>query len=60
VVWTVSNADEHLRAFNGDTGQLLFTGTDTVSGMHGYNTTLILAKGRIYVAGDNRVYAFTR
>ena len=31
---------------------------DTVGGSHFYSTTGIVARGRLYVAGDNRVYAF--
>ena len=31
---------------------------DTVGGTHSYSTTGIVARGHVYVAGDNRVYAF--
>ena len=29
-----------------------------MAGTHSYSTTGIVARGRIYVAGDNKVYAF--
>ena len=29
-----------------------------MGGTHSYSTTGIVARGRVYVAGDNRVYAF--
>lgn len=59
LVWSIGTSDGRLRAFHGDTGQLLYTSTDTMSGLHGFMTP-ILAKGRIFIAGDNRVYAYTR
>jgi hypothetical protein len=58
MVWTVGGG--RLRAFNGDTGQQLFSATDTMGGLHNYNSTAILAKGRLYIAGDNRVYSYIR
>ena len=59
IVWTVGNFDGRLRGFNGDTGQLLYTSTDVMSGLHSFMAP-ILAKGRIFIAGDDRVYAYTR
>ena len=60
MVWAVGTSDGRLRAFDGDTGEVLFTSTDTMTGLHSYNTTPILAKGRVFIAADNRVYAYTR
>ena len=41
---------------------LLFTlvaaPNELMAGTHSYSTTGIAARGRIYVAGDNKVYAF--
>jgi hypothetical protein len=31
---------------------------EMMAGTHNYSTTGIAARGRIYVAGDNKVYAF--
>ena len=31
---------------------------EVMAGTHKYSTTGIAARGRIYVAGDNKVYAF--
>jgi len=59
MVWTVSTNDGHLRAFHGDTGQLLYTSADTMTGLHSFMTP-ILAKGRLFIAADGRVYAYTR
>ena len=46
--------------YNGETGAVIFAGggaNDTISGTRTFNTG-IAARGRIYVAGDNKVYAF--
>lgn len=59
MVWTVGTSDGRLRAFDGDTGELLFTSTDTMTGLHPFLAP-IFAKGRIFIAADNRVYAYTR
>jgi len=62
IVWAVgSGGDQRLHGYDGDTGSVIFGGggpTDTVAGTHSYSTTGIVARGRVYVAGDNRVYAF--
>jgi len=60
IVWSVGSGDGRLRAFDGDTGTRLFQSTDAVTGVHAYNTFVILAKGRFYVAGDNRLFSFIR
>jgi hypothetical protein len=51
--------DNHLHAFDGDTGAALaFPGsTLTIPGMRAYNTPIV-AKGRLYVPADKAVVAF--
>jgi outer membrane protein assembly factor BamB len=62
IVWAVgSGGDQRLHGYDGDTGNVIFGGggaNDTVGGTHSYSTTGIVARGHVYVAGDNRVYAF--
>ena len=62
IVWVVgASGDQKLHGYDGDTGAVVFAGggvNETMSGTHSYNTTGIAARGRIYVAGDNKVYAF--
>jgi outer membrane protein assembly factor BamB len=61
-VWVVgSNGDQRLHGYDGDTGAEVFTGggpNELMAGTHSYSTTGIVALGRIYVATDNKVYAF--
>ena len=68
IVWVVGTetngfpGDQRLRGYDGDTGDVVYDGgaaNELMSGTHSYNTTGIAARGRIYVAGDNKVYAFT-
>ncbi len=59
IVWVVgAEGDNQLHAFNAVTGGVLYTGTTAMSGLHRFQT-LIAAGGKLYVAGDNKVYAFT-
>lgn len=62
IVWTMGgDGDQRLHGFNGDTGSVIFNGggaNELMSGLRHFNTG-IAANGRIYVAGDNQVYAFT-
>jgi hypothetical protein len=60
VVWTVgAEGSNLLRGFDGDTGATIFGGgAIAISGVHRFNTP-IAAKGRIFVAGDGGVVAFT-
>ncbi len=62
VVWAVgANGDQKLHGYNGDTGAVVFGGggaNEAIGGTHSYNTTGIVARARIYVAGDNKVHAF--
>jgi hypothetical protein len=62
VVWSIgSSGDQRLHGFDGDTGAIIFSGggaNELMSGTENYNTG-IAAHGRIYIANDNKVYAFT-
>jgi hypothetical protein len=62
IVWGLgSENDQRLHGFDGDTGNTVFGGggvSELMAGTHRFNTA-IAARGRIYVATDNRVYAFT-
>jgi hypothetical protein len=61
VVWGIgSESDQKLHGFDGDTGTNIFTGGGTnelMAGTRRFNTGIV-ARGRIYVANDNKVYAF--
>lgn len=59
VVWVVgAEGDNMIHGFNANTGAVVFGGAGTsMSGLHHYQTILATAK-RLYVAGDNAVYAF--
>jgi hypothetical protein len=60
IVWSFGAAGNGgLAAFDGDTGTNLLSTTTSVSGTVRHWTSPIIAKGRIYVAGDGKVYAFT-
>jgi hypothetical protein len=62
IVWAYGNGtNQRLFGYNGETGALIFAGggaNDTISGTRTFNTG-IAARGRIYVAGDNKIYAFS-
>jgi hypothetical protein len=62
IVWSVgTGGDQRLHGYDGDTGAVVYGGggpNDVMAGTHSYSTTGIVARGRIYVAGDNKVYAF--
>ncbi len=60
IVWIVgTEGDNRLHGYRGDTGEPVFTGgrDEAMSGLHHFQT-LIVARDRLYVAGDGRVYAF--
>jgi hypothetical protein len=69
IVWVVGTdgegqhlGDQRLHGYDGDTGAVVYDGggaNELMAGTHSYSTTGIAARGRIYVAGDNKVYAFT-
>ena len=55
-----AGGSNRLRGVDGDAGQPIFDGGGpgaTMAGIRRYQTPVI-AKGRIFVAGDERVYAF--
>ena len=67
IVWVVGTedhvtaGDQRLHGYDGDTGAIIFEGggpNELMAGTHYYSTTGIVARGRIYVAGDDKVYAF--
>jgi len=62
IVWAVgSQSDQRLHGYDGDTGAVVYHGggaNEYMAGTHSYTTTAIVARGRIYVAADNKVYAF--
>jgi hypothetical protein len=60
IVWVLgAQGDNLLHGFNATTGAAIFTGGGaTLSGLHNFQT-LISANDRLYVAADNKVYAFT-
>jgi hypothetical protein len=64
VVWSVgagAEGDNRLHAFDGETGQVLFAGggpAEQMTFVRGYQTP-IAVNGRIFVAGDDGLYAFT-
>jgi outer membrane protein assembly factor BamB len=68
IVWVVGTAgwgiegDQRLHGYDGETGTVVYAGggpNELIPSTHSYSTTGIVARGRIYVAGDNKVYAFT-
>jgi len=62
IVWAFGNGtNQRLFGYNGETGAVIFAGggaNDTISGTRTF-TTGIAARGRIYIAADNKVYAFS-
>jgi hypothetical protein len=68
IVWVVGTderynhpGDQRLRGYVGDTGAVVFDGggpNELMAGTWSYSTTGIAARGRIYIAGNNKVYAF--
>ena len=62
IVWVVGsgNGDQRLHAYNGDTGAVVYGGGGTNELMANTRKWIpgIVARGRTYVGGDNKVYAF--
>jgi hypothetical protein len=67
IVWVVgtedhqTQGDQRLHGYDGNTGAVIYDGggaNELMAGTHYYSTTGIVARGRVYVAGDNKVYAF--
>ena len=61
VVWGLgAEGDQRLHGFNGDTGDIVYAGggnSEKMAGIRRFNAG-IAARGRMFVAADNRVYAF--
>ena len=62
IVWAANsgNGDQRVRGFNGDTGAVVYAGGGPNALMNRTSkwNTGIVARGRIYFAGTNKVYAF--
>ena len=61
-MWTVgTGASNRLHAFDGESGEVLFAGgtqKEQMSRVQNFQT-LIVVNGRIFVAANDQVYAFT-
>jgi hypothetical protein len=62
IVWVVgTEGDQRLHGYDGVTGAVVYDGggpNELMAGTHSYSTTGIVARGRIYIATDDKVYAF--
>ena len=62
IVWGIgAEGDERLHGFDGDTGAVVYAGGgpgELMAGVRRFSTGIV-ARGRMFLAGDNRVYAFT-
>jgi outer membrane protein assembly factor BamB len=62
IVWVVgAEGNQRLHAYDGDTGAVIYGGggpDELMAGTRKWNTGIV-ARGRIYFAADNKVYAFT-
>jgi hypothetical protein len=61
IVWVVgAQGDQRLHGYNGDNGAVVYAGggaNELMTGTRKWNSGMV-ARGSIYVANDNRVYAF--
>src|SRR5262245_12311671 len=62
IVWAANsgNGDQRVRGFNGDTGAVVYAGggpNELMNGTTKWNPGIV-ARGRMYFAGTNKVYAF--
>ena len=62
IVWIVgAGGDQRLYGYDGDTGAIIYAGggpNELMANTRKWNTGIV-ARGRIYFAADNKVYAFT-
>ncbi|HSS01990.1 MAG TPA: hypothetical protein VLM79_33255, partial [Kofleriaceae bacterium] len=62
IVWVVgAEGDERLHGYDGDTGAVVFAGGgagDAMASTSRFNTPIVV-KGRMFVAADGQLYAFT-
>jgi hypothetical protein len=59
--WSGGGGDQRLHGYDGETGAVVYGGggpNELMAGTHSYSTTGIAVQGRIYVAANNKVYAF--
>ena len=62
IVWAVgTEGDQRMHGYDGDTGAVVFAGGGTGDAMASTSRfiTPIVAKGRIFVAANGQLYAFT-
>src|SRR4030095_16851556 len=60
IVWVVGGDDQRLHGYDGDTGAVVYAGggaNELMTGTRKWNSGTV-ARGSIYVANDNKVYAF--
>ena len=62
IVWVVGTGfgDQRLHGYDGDTGTVIYDGggpNEAMSGTRQWNTGMV-ARGRMYFAADNKIYAF--
>jgi hypothetical protein len=59
IVWMAgAEGDNRLHGFRGDTGEPVFVSSDAMAGLRHF-VTILAADGRLFIAGDDRIYAFT-
>jgi hypothetical protein len=59
IVWVVgAEGDDLLHGYNAMNGDVVYTGTRTMTGLHHFQT-IIAANRHFYIGADNTVYAFT-
>jgi hypothetical protein len=59
IVWIVgTEGNQLLQGYDGETGATIYYGTDSLAGSRRYSSPMV-AKGRIFVAGDDTLVAFT-
>jgi len=61
IVWVVgAEGDQRLHGYNGDTGAVIYGGggpNELMTGTRKWNSGIV-ARGSIYIANDNKIYAF--
>lgn len=59
IVWVAgAEGDDRMHAFRGDTGAPLWTSPSALPGLRHFVTPMIAGQ-HLFIAGDNRLYAFT-
>ena len=57
IIWYVGT-DSRLHGIDGDTGQSVVANTTALGTVTGHQTPIV-ANGRVFVASNNRIFAFT-